>query len=309
MTLLDHQLQCKVVVLEDDDGAERPAEMRRRPNRDGSDAPPVSLQQPLPLNGLLLPYQYANTSLLSYSTQWKRYQYHQQQQDFDVRPTKKRRVPSVLPTSKIPLIVYGLCMFHDENNHHNSNHPSRGHSYIVACTSRGDILVWDMNLLEDTCRDDTKCHVTSAPTTKRSTTPWSMIIDDDDDDDDKQEYEVDTVEQMTSMQESLREPKPHLPSHRAISSSSSFSSNNRTTRRDGTHRPILRLRLQYSRYNDANNNSNDEMNRDDNTAAKETGRRDNSNVLYHCHMSTMQPNRSFLVVSGDHGTSSTSYIC
>jgi hypothetical protein len=330
MTVLDHQIKCIVLRIADDDPVE--VEMM-----EGNSQEAVSQQHQAQPNPLFLPYQYANnTSLLSYSNQWKIHQYQSQHMYHNIFhgglegshtcPTiKKRKVASTAirdsttttthtlttTTSTLtPLIVYGLSVYQDHHQHR---------SYVVACTSLGEILIWDMNPsrhqneMDDHDTDDGTTtlqqhnHTATAtsPLIRRSMTPWSININDDDDDDDdenEQQEDDDTKEDGTNPNQSKT-----LTTRKESGLSSQM-----TTANDELKRPILRLQLQYCHNKSKNNSSsNEEMNihQNDNDDRHGTtmqyGSRNLPIVLYHCEttmLTFVQPNHSYLIVSGEFGT-------
>ena len=246
---VDHQLQCVVV----DDAMDEKEEEPR--NLSPSSDPPYCR------TSKWLPHHYANTSLLSYATQWNNQQLpHLQIKDHGY--SKKRKV-----TSTKPLTVFGLAFGDSGDDHVDGDHSNpRPGPYLIACTSHGEIVVWDMyHQYSSTTKDGAARRNGPAPF-RRSTTPWSVIGHEDDNGDDKNHRDHDDIpwQMMT--------PEFAAPDR----------TNNINTMRNEENqrnRPMLRLRLQYS----------DNYNKNENDI-----------VLYHCHMTTIQ-NHSYYVVCGDHG--------
>lgn len=291
MTAHGYELQCIVVengVEEDGMEPQRSNTISDGNDTGGNGSVSQQLQQQEPR--LLLPYQYADTSLLSYSTQWKNHQsnyQHQQQNeqqgyyssDNHGNHTKKRR--KARSTSSTPIVVFGLTSYN--NDHHNNNHET----YLMACTSQGQILIWDMkqHCLDDTTVRNSYNPLKTAP--PQSIRPWSMLVDDDDDD----EYNDDEYDNDNPTETVKRRDGPLLTT----------SHQNEIT----MNRPLLCLQLQYHNYSSRSSSSSHHDEDHNNPIGMDIQVVDgNPNiVLYHCHIMTHRNNHySNFVVCGDHGT-------
>jgi hypothetical protein len=269
MTALGYQLKCVVV----DNGDEREDKVEQ--SNTASDGNDASQQRP---PRLLLPHQYANTSLLSYSTQWKNHQYYQQHQheqkvsysddSHNNYSTKKRKTRSTSSTT--PIVVFGITSYND--NRHDKNE-----KYLMACTSQGQIMIWDINHYPDDGTTGSQGTTTVGATTTRNThpqpqtvRPWSMIVDVDDDEEEEEDANDNTHNRADTL----------IEQQQSISSALLTTSN----RNERMNRPLLRLQLHYCSHDT----------------------KDHPNiVLYHCYMTTTTThlrNHSHFIVCGDHGT-------
>ena len=245
---VDHQVQCVVV----DDAVEEEVEVEKEPrNLSSSSSDPPKW----------LPHHYANSSLLSYATQWKNQQLpHLQMKDHGY--SKKRKIPSTKP-----ITVFGLAFGDSTCDHADGDQSNqRPGPYLIACTSHGEIVVWDMMYHQYSSPTKNGAARRNGPTPfRRSATPWSLIGHEDDNGDDKNHQDHDDI------------PRQRMqPEFAAPDLTNNINIRNEENQRN---RPMLRLRLQYSdKYN----------------------KNENDIVLYHCHMTTIQ-NHSYYVVCGDHG--------
>jgi hypothetical protein len=329
---MDGQLQCIVLQAVADEDEEvylcgvdhdvtqqlHNIEKEEEECRDNNAYCRVNTTQPQPRKrplSVLAPYQYAsNISQLSYSNQWKKQQRERQRAQHDKMTLNivgnSSSLSTATATTSSPVTIFGLSFFKDVSQSSSSSSSTESNTYMIACTSRGEILIWSMQ--EELSKNNTTTTITTTNSPNQSfhsrvtytrPTPWTLMemIDNIDDDDDIEDPDV-TMTPVVPVTTTTTTTKNVIPSF-PLQESSLHSSNatkpadDNSNDKDRNHnlsqkqqynRPILRLQFQYNETSkgDVNTTNSDPV------------------ALYQCQMiqSTTTPQSSYLVVSGDHGT-------